>query len=134
MSETIHDLMHTDIVCVKKNVFVIDVIHEMADKDIGCALVTDQGRLYGIFTEHDLLKRVIAKGLSPDEVQVGDVSSTNPITVTDHHPLVELTTPIREFGFGHMPVLNESHKAIGIISSKDVLDCLLANDSPVYNL
>lgn len=52
-------------------------------------LVVDNGRLAGIFTEKDLLNRVLAKGLSPDDVVVADVMTPNPDTVPSSMTVLE---------------------------------------------
>ncbi|MDI6791943.1 MAG: CBS domain-containing protein [bacterium] len=53
----------------------------MEKKRVGSLLVVEQEKLVGIITERDLVQRVIAKGLSPAEIRVGEVMSPSPDTI-----------------------------------------------------
>ena len=60
-----HPLFH-----VKSSDTVRDVAKMMSDKNVGAVAVLDSGRLVGIFSERDLMKRVVAAGLNPEKTSV----------------------------------------------------------------
>lgn len=93
----------------------------MAAKNTGAVLVLEDEQLVGIFTERDLVFRVIAKGLNPQttplrEVMTPDVKSLD-ASQTYGHALVIM----QEHGFRHVPVIEHGH-AVGIISSRNAMD------------
>src|SRR4051812_5387741 len=60
---------------------VADAVSLMRENKVGCLLVTDARKLMGVFTERDLLRRVVAAG-KPLDTAVGDVMTADPITVS----------------------------------------------------
>ncbi|OIN90501.1 MAG: hypothetical protein AUJ20_14550 [Comamonadaceae bacterium CG1_02_60_18] len=93
----------------------------MASKNTGALLVLEDDQLVGIFTERDMVFRVIAKGLDPKntplrEVMTPDVKSLD-ASQTYGHALVIM----QENGFRHVPVIEHGH-AVGIISSRNAMD------------
>jgi len=93
----------------------------MASKNTGAVLVLEDDQLVGIFTERDMVFRVIAKGLDPKttslrEVMTPDVKSLD-ASQTYGHALVIM----QEHGFRHVPVVEHGH-AVGIISSRNAMD------------
>lgn len=93
----------------------------MAGKNTGALLVLEDDQLVGIFTERDMVFRVIAKGLDPKttrlrEVMTPDVKSLD-ASQTYGHALVIM----QEHGFRHVPVIEHGH-AVGIISSRNAMD------------
>ncbi len=86
----------------------------------GCALVTDGDELVGIFTERDLVTRVIAEGLDPAEVRLGDVMTPDPFTLKPDDPPAFAIHRMVEQGLRHLPVI-EDERLVGFISVRNVL-------------
>ncbi|MGH6944075.1 MAG: CBS domain-containing protein [Geminicoccaceae bacterium] len=97
---------------------VRDAILVMAERDCGCVLVTEAGRLVGIFTEGDALKRVVAGGLDPDRSRLCDVMTRDPDTIGPHESVDEVIRRMDEFGYRHLPVL-EAGRIVGVLSLRD---------------
>ncbi|HVO90151.1 MAG TPA: CBS domain-containing protein, partial [Casimicrobiaceae bacterium] len=67
-----------DVVAVSPSATVFDVAELMSSHNVGCALVRDgAGRLVGIFSERDLMKRVVAASLDPRTVRIEDVMTSS---------------------------------------------------------
>lgn len=93
----------------------------MAEKKIGAAMVVEQERLIGIFTERDALFRVIARGLDAHTTRLSEVMTTEPLTVGPNMSYGYALVMMQENGFRHTPVV-ENDKPIGIVSSRNAMD------------
>ena len=93
----------------------------MAAKNVGAVLVVDDNRLVGIFTERDLLVRVVAQRLDAHATRLADVMTREPQTIDPDKPFGYALLVMREKGFRHLPVV-ESGQPIGIVSSRSAMD------------
>jgi CBS domain-containing protein len=93
----------------------------MSDNELGAVLVVDNGKLTGIFSERDLLKRVVASGKDPTRTFVGEVATPHPVTVGATAQISDCYRIIKEKGFRHLPVVAADETPIGIISARDFL-------------
>ncbi len=91
----------------------------MAEHRVGAIPIIGSGRLCGIFTERDLLNRVVSKGLRPNKLCVEEVMTKHPITVDANTSLVNSLTIMFKHGFRHLPVL-ENERVIGVLSCRDI--------------
>ena len=93
----------------------------MARHKIGAILVVDdQGRLAGLFTERDVLNRVVAQGLDPDSTQLSAVMTADLQTATPDKPLAHALHMMFEGGFRHVPVV-EGGRPVGMVSARNAL-------------
>lgn len=90
----------------------------MADKRIGAVMVTEGTRLVGIFSERDVLNRVVAKGLDPDSTMVGAVMTPDPVTLGPSATAEEALELMQSRGFRHLPVV-DGDRIIAICSIRD---------------
>ena len=93
----------------------------MATKDAGAVLVVENGQLIGIFTERDVVFRVIAPGLDPKATLLREVMTADPKTLDPTQSYGHALVIMQENGFRHVPVV-EAGQAIGIISSRNAMD------------
>jgi CBS domain-containing protein len=92
----------------------------MKEKRVGAVLVVEDGRLTGIFTERDVLYRVVAEGRDVQATRLADVMTRNPQTIHPDKPFPDALHMMHEGGYRHVPVV-EDGKPIGIISARDAL-------------
>lgn len=98
----------------------------MSAKDIGCVLVIESEELVGILSEGDVLKRVIAPGHDANVLKVQDVMTRNPDTVRPKQSVNDAIRMMDEFGYRHLPVVDEG-RVCGVMTMKDCeLDDLAA--------
>jgi CBS domain-containing protein len=76
-------------------------------------------RLLGIFTERDLLVRVVAAGLESARTKIRDIMSTDLETIRAEEPVAEAVRRMDEGGFRHLPVLDGDH-VLGVVSARDI--------------
>jgi CBS domain-containing protein len=93
----------------------------MAKKNVGAVLVVKNERLIGIFTERDVVSRVVAGGLDARTTRLAEVMTRSPQTVGPEQTLGQALLIMHEKGFRHLPVV-EQDKVIGIVSSRSAMD------------
>ncbi len=96
--------------------------------------MVEHGRPTGVFTERDLLKRVIAGRLSSD-TPLTDVMTRNPRVIGQDWSVANVIHAMHEGGFRHMPVVDEAGCLTGVVSVKRVVEFLVDHfPSAVFNL
>jgi CBS domain-containing protein len=93
----------------------------MADKDVGAVLVVEGDQLVGIFTERDVVFRVVAAGRDPARTRIGEAMTSSPVTIAPDKPFGYALLVMHEKGFRHLPVIDQG-KPIGIVSSRSAMD------------
>lgn len=93
----------------------------MAAKNVGAILVVANDRLVGIFTERDVVFRVIAKGLDAKTTPLIKVMTAAPKTLGPATSYGHALVLMQENGFRHVPVI-ENGRPIGIVSSRNAMD------------
>lgn len=119
---------------VPKESTVADAVHEMNRHRIGSVLVADGYKIVGIFTERDVLTRVIAAGLATDQTLVRDTMTAHFKSISEKHTVEDAMQLMTQMRVRHLPVMNGS-KLKGMISIGDVTRWLLkANELEAENL
>jgi len=90
----------------------------MKEKDCGCVVVTAKGRLKGIFTSGDLVKRVAAASLDPAKAKLADVMTARPDSATRSTLAIDALRMMQDGHYRHLPVV-EGDRLIGIVSRRD---------------
>ena len=112
---------------------VSDAIEVMRRDGVGCLLVTESGRLVGIFTERDLLTRVLAVGKILS-VPVQDVMTRDPVTVQPKDSIRTAVKRMQNGGYRHLPVVDDRDRPSGILSAKRIVRYLVEHfPETVYN-
>ena len=96
----------------------------MNHHDVGAVLVMDGERLAGIFTERDVLRRVIEPGLDPSITRVYEVYSDKPSTIGGSEPAERALDVMVDGGFRHVPVV-EHGRVEGVLSMREVTGWLI---------
>jgi CBS domain-containing protein len=100
---------------------VREVARRMSERNIGAVAVLDDDRLVGVFSERDVMSRVVAVGLDPDDTRI-DLVMTREIVVGD--PSEDLDAALQKMhavGSRHLPIVSDG-KLIGMISLRDLLE------------
>lgn len=106
--------------CADADQTVFDVAQAMVERNIGAVPVLRGGALVGIFSERDLMKRVVVEGRDPRTTSVADVMTESPLTVCPDEDLQNCMLLMREHGFRHLPVCDGNHLK-GLISLRDLM-------------
>jgi IMP dehydrogenase len=119
-AQSILDRKGTDVATVERDKSVLDAAVLMNQQRIGAVVVTSGDHVVGIFTERDILNRVVATGKDPAETKVGDVMTAPMACCRRDTRLIECRTIMTTKRIRHLPVVEEG-KLYGIISSGDIL-------------
>jgi CBS domain-containing protein len=118
---SIYDLVNTQqIFPAQIGQTVFDVARAMVERNIGAVPVLRDGLLVGIFSERDLLRRVVAEGKDPRTVRVEQVMTEDPLTVAPDESVETCMLLMRRHGFRHLPIC-EGRELRGIVSLRDIL-------------
>lgn len=117
----IRDLLkNQDTVSAGIEASVLEVAQMMVERNIGAVPVLADGRLKGIFSERDLMSRVVVTGRDPARTPVRDVMTEDPLTVSPTEELATCMTLMRRHGFRHLPVC-QGPELKGVVSLRDIL-------------
>jgi CBS domain-containing protein len=98
---------------------VLHAVEKMNQERIGAVLVCISGEMVGIFTERDVLCRVVGEGRDPTSTKVIDVMTTEVVAVRSTTSIEEAMAVISERRFRHLPVVDDG-KLMGLVSSGDL--------------
>jgi CBS domain-containing protein len=104
---------------VAPTVTIAEAVAEMNRNRVGSVLVLDGGRLVGIFTERDVLRRVVGADVDPKATRVSQVMTPDVLTITPDTTMEETTQIFTEKRCRHLPVM-EKGKLVGTISIGDI--------------
>ncbi len=114
-------LANREIFTVKKGMSIKDVALYMAEKSVGLVPVMDNDKLVGVFSERDLVKRVIAQNKNLDETSVDDVMSTKLIIADINEPNESVLAKMKEANTRHILVI-ENEQLVGVLAMRDLLE------------
>jgi CBS domain-containing protein len=112
---------HSKMLLVAPDLPVAAATRAMARAAVGAVLVVERERLIGIFTERDLLLRVVAQGLDPAVTPLSQVMTPSPRTLAPEQPFGTALALMHKKGFRHVPVVQDG-RPIGIVFARDALD------------
>lgn len=101
---------------------VLDAAREMTARNVGAVTVCDSARHpIGIFTERDLMTRVIVVGLDPALTTLGEVMSTRLLFARCDEPIEAVEGEMQRLHVRHLPVVDLEGRLLGVISLRDLL-------------
>lgn len=116
-------LLIRDVVTAAAKDTVAAAAKTMKKNHIGCVIVTEGGRPAGIFTERDLLNKVVAEGLDTKTTPLSKVMTPNPVTIDSSEPLDKVFATLAQRRFRHVPI-TEAGRLVGIVSLSDLAGVL----------
>ena len=100
---------------------VFEAIKRMVEANVGALLVTDGGRVAGIITERDYLRRVTLEGRTEEETLVREIMTSPLVYVTPETSVEECMAVMTERRIRHLPVFADGRELVGIVSIGDVV-------------
>ena len=94
----------------------------MVEHNVGAVPVLDGKQLVGVFSERDIMKRVLVERRDPSATTVGEVMSADPLVVGPDERVDNCLALMKQHGFRHLPVW-DGHELQGFISMRDLLAC-----------
>ena len=115
--ETVAAVGYHDLVSIEASASVREAVEVMQREKVGCIVVVEGSELRGIFTERDLLVRVLAESRGLDG-ELREVMTPDPFVARVDQPLHLVLARMRGNGLRHLPVVDSSGLAVGTISIK----------------
>jgi len=97
----------------------------MAENNFGAVMISDKGRMVGIFTERDYCRKVILMGRSSLNTPIEEIMTKKMITVNSAQQLEECLELMTKYHIRHLPV-QDNEKLAGVVSMRDVMEMLLS--------
>lgn len=117
---TIQDVLKgRDTYSITADQSVLEAARYMVERNVGAVPVMEGGELAGIFSERDIMKRVLVEGKSP-QTKVADVMTRKPTVVAPKDDLENALVLMNKHGFRHLPVC-DGKRLVGFISLRDLL-------------
>jgi CBS domain-containing protein len=108
---------------------VTEAVRAMQSDHSGCVVITDDGtvdsKVNGIFTERDVLFRIVDRGRNPAQLPLQDVMTTNPETLSVRSAVAYALNKMSVGGFRHIPVVDDEHRPAFVVSVRDVVEYLV---------
>lgn len=115
------DIMKTNVVTVPPSTPVVEAATIMREENIGSLVVVGvDKRLLGIITDRDIVVSVVANGKSPLDVSVGEVMTSQLITVQENESVFEILRVLGKNSIRRVPVLRRG-RLVGIVSVDDLI-------------
>jgi CBS domain-containing protein len=111
----------SDVLHIESSATVFEAIKRMVNENVGSLLVIERGKLRGIVTERDYLRRVAIQGRNERDTLVRDIMSAPIIYVSPETSIEQCMAVMTERRIRHLPVLDEDHDVVGLISIGDVV-------------
>ena len=121
LSNKVREIMTTDVFAVEATLSIFEVMETMAVKDVGRILITKNGKPTGIFTEKDVLKRVMNKNLDSRKTPVAQVMTSRLQTVGEDTHIVEALGKMYRGKFRHLLVRSAKGDIVGLVSMRRIL-------------
>jgi CBS domain-containing protein len=104
---------------------VQEAVHLMQTKRIGCVLVTSRDRLLGIFTERDVLKKILGASFDLRQTPITEVMTVQPQALNENDTIAYALNFMDLGGYRHIPIVNDAFEPVGLVSVKDIVSYLV---------
>jgi CBS domain-containing protein len=118
---------------VTSNVTVEETVRVMAEAEIGAIAVKEGTKIVGVFTERDLLTRVVARGRDPARTRIREVMTRDMVTVVDSTTVANAAAVMRAHRMRHLVVVDDQGDYLGILAQRHLLYDLMNDLSMKVN-
>lgn len=121
-NDTITMLGPAEPICLRETATVAEAIERMlARRQAGVLVVDAEGRLIGIFTERDVLRRVVGQGLDPRRTPIGQVMTRDPQALRLRDRVAHALHSMSVAGYRTVPIVDEVGRPVGVVTGSDVI-------------
>jgi CBS domain-containing protein len=130
MSRNIGLICQRDVVTIREADDLTAAAQRMREKHVGYLIVAEPDALdkalkpVGVLTDRDIVVAVVARGVDPHALKVGDVMTRKPVVITEDDSIEDSVREMRRIGVRRMPVISQGGNLVGVVSIDDVLETL----------
>jgi CBS domain-containing protein len=120
---TVRDILAVkgmDVLTIGPDATVLGAAALMNERKVGSLVVVDEDRIIGMFTERDVLTRVVVERRDPTDTPVGEVMTTEVVCCRPYTRLEEARGTLKTRRIRHMPVVDDDNQLCGMISIGDL--------------
>ena len=119
----IRQLALSPLVTVESDTSLRNAMVAMQQKQVGCVLVTENQQLVGIFTERDVLRKVMGEPVD-DSREIRNFMTPSPLTLNPDSSVLEAIRLMDDHGYRNVPLVNAKGDLVGNLSASNVIDFL----------
>jgi CBS domain-containing protein len=119
MPKLVRDAMTPEVRASAPTASLVDAAVRMKEDDVGSIPVVEEGRLVGILTDRDIVVRAVAEQVDPQSLRVGDVASTDMVTIQPEQSLDDALELMARHRIRRLPVV-EQGRLVGMLAQADV--------------
>jgi CBS domain-containing protein len=120
LNEILREKAGFPLFAVDQQASVLEAVQKMNDCSVGALIVNNAERMSGIFTERDVMRRVLGQRLDPAHVRVADVMTERVICCTPATSIEEARELMRSRRIRHLPILDAEGEVVGVVSIGDL--------------
>jgi CBS domain-containing protein len=124
LDETLNNITSQPPLMVDVDAMLAETVNRMQEGLRGCALVIDAGRLVGIFTERDVLMRVVGRPIDLERTAIRNYMTANPVTLPSDSSVAFALNRMLIEGFRHIPLVDEHGRPTGVVSMRLLIEYL----------
>lgn len=117
------EIMVKNVVTIDADKNVMEAALLMSERNVGCLLVEEEGKVKGIITERDIVRRVVALAVDPTKIKVKDVMSSPLVVIKPEASVEDAAKVMVVYRVRRLPVIKEG-KLVGLISATDLVKYL----------
>lgn len=120
--KTVLDLISGhEVFVISRKQTVLEAAQLMSEKNIGAAPVVENDRVVGIFSERDIMNRVVAKNLDPQKTFVEQVMTKDLIVAAPNETIDQAESIMKQHNIRHLPIVKDD-RLVGIVSLRDLIE------------
>lgn len=115
----VREAMISNPITVTPNALIYEAAKTMRDKEIGSVIIVDKGKVLGIATERDLVRRVLAENKDPKVLPISAIMSKPVISISPDEDLVDAAQLMKEKGIKRL-IIMDGDKLLGIMTTSEL--------------
>ncbi len=118
----VKDIMTGEVVIARPEMTIMEVARLMNSFRIGGLPIVEAGKLVGMLTERDIMNRVVAANLKPNEMKVSQVMTAPPKVIGNlDEDINSIAGKISKFDVTRIPIVDKENNLVGIVTNRDIL-------------